>query len=115
MSDAAPAVSIEHLTVSYQTKPVLIDVSLDVPRGTVVGILGPNGAGKSTVIKSVMGFVDRDYGTVRLFGEEVEHARGRGAYVPQRGQIDWTSWGATGMSAGTNRCAAPTTRSHAGR
>ncbi len=89
MSDVTSAVTIEHLTVSYQTKPVLIDVSLDIPRGSVVGILGPNGAGKSTVIKSIMGFVDRDYGTVRLFGEEVEHARGRVAYVPQRGQIDW--------------------------
>ena len=90
MNTDAPAVSIEHLTVSYQTKPVLVDVSLEVPKGTVVGILGPNGAGKSTVIKSVMGFVDRDFGTVRIFGEEVEHARGRVAYVPQRGQIDWS-------------------------
>ena len=90
MNTDAPAVSIEHLTVSYQTKPVLVDVSLEVPKGTVVGILGPNGAGKSTVIKSVMGFVDRDYGTVRIFGEAVENARGRVAYVPQRGQIDWS-------------------------
>ena len=90
MNQDVPAVSIEHLTVSYQTKPVLVDVSLEVPKGTVVGILGPNGAGKSTVIKSVMGFVDRDYGTVRIFGEAVENARGRVAYVPQRGQIDWS-------------------------
>ena len=47
-----------------------MDVSFEVPRGHVVGILGPNGAGKSTIIKSVMGFVDRDYGSVRLFGED---------------------------------------------
>lgn len=88
-STPTTAVSVEHLTVSYQTKPVLVDVSFDVPRGTVVGILGPNGAGKSTVIKSIMGFVPRDFGTVRIFGENVEHGRGRVAYVPQRGQIDW--------------------------
>ncbi len=85
-----PAISIRHLTVSYRNKPVLVDVSLDVPRGTVIGILGPNGAGKSTLIKSVMGFVDRDFGTVSLFGEEVENVQGRVAYVPQRGQIDWS-------------------------
>jgi manganese/iron transport system ATP-binding protein len=89
MTDRAPAIAMEHLTVSYGTKPVLIDVSLDVPQGCVVGILGPNGAGKSTLIKSVMGFVPRDFGTVRLFGETVDDARGRVAYVPQRGQIDW--------------------------
>jgi ABC-type Mn2+/Zn2+ transport system ATPase subunit len=83
------AISIENLTVSYGSKPVLIDVSVEIPAGSVVGIMGPNGAGKSTLIKSVMGFVPRDFGTVRLFGEAVEHARGRVAYVPQRGLIDW--------------------------
>ncbi|MFC1707254.1 metal ABC transporter ATP-binding protein [Planctomycetota bacterium] len=83
------AVSVEHLTVSYGAKPVLVDISFAVPRGCVVGILGPNGAGKSTLIKAVMGFVPRDYGTVRVFGEVVESARGRVAYVPQRGQVDW--------------------------
>jgi ABC-type Mn2+/Zn2+ transport system ATPase subunit len=86
---APPAIAIEHLTVSYGVKPVLVDISLEVPRGCVVGILGPNGAGKSTLIKSVMGFVARDFGTVRLFGEQVDDARGRVAYVPQRSQIDW--------------------------
>ncbi len=83
------AISIENLTVSYGSKPVLIDVSVKIPAGSVVGIMGPNGAGKSTLIKSVMGFVPRDFGKVRLFGEAVEHARGRVAYVPQRGLIDW--------------------------
>lgn len=85
-----PAISIRNLTVSYQNKPVLIDVSLDIPTGMVVGILGPNGAGKSTLIKSVMGFVERDFGTVSLFGEELDNAQGRVAYVPQRSQIDWS-------------------------
>jgi len=84
-----PAISIRNLTVSYGRKPVLVDVSLDIPKGSVVGILGPNGAGKSTLIKSVMGFVPRDFGSVHLFGERVDHVRGRVAYVPQRGQIDW--------------------------
>jgi manganese/iron transport system ATP-binding protein/manganese/zinc/iron transport system ATP- binding protein len=68
---------------------VLIDVSFEVAAGSVVGILGPNGAGKSTVIKAIMGFVDRDFGQVRIFGKPVRDARGAVAYVPQRGQIDW--------------------------
>jgi len=86
---ADTAISVQHLTVSYGNKPVLIDVSLDVPTGSVVGILGPNGAGKSTLIKGVMGFVPKDFGEVRIFDEPVEDARGHVAYVPQRGQIDW--------------------------
>ena len=83
------AVQLRNITVSYNTKPVLIDISLDVPQGTVVGILGPNGAGKSTLIKTVMGFERRDFGTVSVFGKPVEQVKGRIAYVPQRGQIDW--------------------------
>jgi manganese/iron transport system ATP-binding protein len=89
MNASVPAIGIEHLTVSYRSQPVLVNITLDIPVGTVVGVVGPNGAGKSTLIKSVMGFVARDFGIVRICGEEVEHARGRVAYVPQRGQIDW--------------------------
>ena len=89
MNEKAPAIEIEHLTVSYRSQPVLVNITLSVPVGTVVGVVGPNGAGKSTLIKSVMGFVARDFGTVKICGEVVEDARGRVAYVPQRGQIDW--------------------------
>lgn len=83
------AVQVAHLTVSYQAKTVLVDISFEVEPGLVVGILGPNGAGKSTVIKSIMGFVPRDFGKVWVQGNQVSDARGQVAYVPQRGQIDW--------------------------
>ena len=46
----------------------LKDVSLDVPQGAIVGFLGRNGAGKSTTLKSVLGLVHPDSGTVRAFG-----------------------------------------------
>ena len=43
-------------------------VSLDVPQGAIVGFIGRNGAGKSTTLKSVLGLVHPDGGTVRVFG-----------------------------------------------
>ena len=46
----------------------LKDVSLDVPQGAIVGFIGRNGAGKSTTLKSVLGLVHPDSGTVRDFG-----------------------------------------------
>lgn len=46
----------------------LKDVSLDVPQGAIVGFIGRNGAGKSTTLKSVLGLVHPDGGTVRAFG-----------------------------------------------
>ena len=46
----------------------LQDVSLDVPQGAIVGFIGRNGAGKSTTLKSILGLVHPDGGTVRAFG-----------------------------------------------
>lgn len=45
------------------------DVSFAVARGTVAGLVGPNGAGKTTVIRSLLGLVASDAGSVELLGE----------------------------------------------
>ncbi|WP_079978683.1 ABC transporter ATP-binding protein [Halolamina sediminis] len=55
------------------------DVSLAVEPGEVVGLLGPNGAGKTTTIKSILGLILPDAGTVRVHGIDV-HANPRAAY-----------------------------------
>lgn len=84
-----PAIEISHLTVSYNSRPVLLDVDLRIEPGLLVGVIGPNGAGKSTLIKAILGFVPRDVGEVRVLGLDTKQARGRVAYVPQRGAVDW--------------------------
>lgn len=48
--------------------PILHDVSFDVREGEVFGFLGPNGAGKTTTIKTLLGLLRPDAGTIRLFG-----------------------------------------------
>ena len=63
--------------------------SVEIPEGQLIGIIGPNGSGKSTLIKSMLGFVRADVGTVEVFGEDVASVKGRIAYVPQRGTVDW--------------------------
>ena len=55
----------------------LKDVSLDVPQGAIVGFIGRNGAGKSTTLKSVLGLVHPDSGTVRAFGLDYAAIRRR--------------------------------------
>jgi manganese/iron transport system ATP-binding protein/manganese/zinc/iron transport system ATP- binding protein len=84
-----PAIEVEHLTVSYGPSPALLDVSVQIPAGLLVGVIGPNGSGKSTLIKAILGFVRPDFGSVKLFGEPADKAKGRVAYVPQRGSVDW--------------------------
>jgi ABC-type Mn2+/Zn2+ transport system ATPase subunit len=83
------AIEVENLTVSYGPKPALLDVSLTIQKGLLVGVIGPNGAGKSTLIKAILGFVKRDVGVVRIQGIPAEKAKGLVAYVPQRGTVDW--------------------------
>jgi ABC-type Mn2+/Zn2+ transport system ATPase subunit len=84
-----PAIEVENLTVSYGPTPALLDVSLAIEPGQLVGVIGPNGSGKSTLVKTILGFIRPDFGTVRLFGQPADQAKGRVAYVPQRGAVDW--------------------------
>ena len=84
-----PAIEVENLTVSYGPMPALLDVTFSISPGQLVGVIGPNGSGKSTLIKALLGFMKPDFGEVRLFGEPADKAKGRVAYVPQRGSVDW--------------------------
>lgn len=88
-SKQPPAIEVDHLTVSYGPVPALLDISLKISAGNLVGVIGPNGSGKSTLIKAILGFVKSDYGSVKLFGKEASRIKGRVAYVPQRGAVDW--------------------------
>lgn len=83
------AIEVAHLTVSYNARPALLDVSVNIEADQLVGVIGPNGAGKSTFIKAVLGFVKPDLGTVRIAGSNAQNAKGLVAYVPQRGAVDW--------------------------
>ncbi len=63
------ALSVEHLNKSYPGFS-LQDVSLTLPKGTIMGIVGENGAGKSTVMKIMLDLVRADSGTVHILGCE---------------------------------------------
>lgn len=83
------ALQAHQLTVNYDKTPVLWDISLEVPSGTIVGIIGPNGAGKSTLIKTALGLVPPISGKIEFFGLPLSETRHRVAYVPQRESVDW--------------------------
>ena len=60
--DRPTALSVDDLTVAYDSKPAIWDIDLDVPEGVLMAIVGPNGAGKSTLIKSVLNLIPRAAG-----------------------------------------------------
>ena len=64
---------LQHVTVRFDDRRVLDDVSTIIQRGDRVGIVGPNGAGKSTLVKTLLGELQPDSGTVET-GSKLEIA-----------------------------------------
>ena len=88
------AINIEHLTVSYQKNqenlPVLSDVSLAVPAGTVCAIIGPSGCGKSTLLKVAAGLIKDYEGQVTVGGRPLDTRSMTIGFMPQSyGLLPW--------------------------
>jgi manganese/zinc/iron transport system ATP- binding protein len=81
--------AVHDLTVAYHRKPVLWDVELNIPEGTLSGIVGPNGAGKSTLLKACLELIPKTSGEALIYGKSYETQRDLIAYVPQRESVDW--------------------------
>jgi manganese/iron transport system ATP-binding protein len=83
-----PILDVRHLTVRYNGRAALDDLTFHLHEGERVAVVGPNGAGKSTLFKVVSGVLPPTSGEVTIFG-----SRPGGhvciAYIPQRSQVDW--------------------------
>ncbi|HZY91654.1 MAG TPA: ABC transporter ATP-binding protein, partial [Thermoplasmata archaeon] len=83
-----PPLEVEGVTVAFGPRTALVDATVSVEAGEVVGLAGPNGSGKTTLLRAALGLVPLERGIVRLSGEDVgrldirERAR-RVAWVPQ--------------------------------
>ncbi len=64
------AVLVKDLTRRFRSKVALDNVSLTVEPGCVFGLVGENGAGKTTLIKHLMGLLNAQSGSVRVFGAD---------------------------------------------
>jgi ABC-2 type transport system ATP-binding protein len=62
-------IEVESLTKRFGSTLAVEDLSFTVSPGTITGFLGPNGAGKSTTLRSILGLVQPDAGTVRVLGK----------------------------------------------
>ena len=81
--------SLSNINVSYDGSRILRGVSLTVPEKSLVCLMGRNGVGKTTTLKSIVGLVKPESGSVKLAGTELKgltpdaRAREGIGYVPQ--------------------------------
>ncbi len=83
----------QNISKSYNKKPVLQDVSIDLKQGEAVGLLGPNGAGKTTLFSIIIGITKTDNGRLGLGDHDITNlpiylrARLGISYLPQESSI----------------------------
>ncbi len=88
-----PSLHAKNLAKSYKKRTVVVDVSMSVESGTIVGLLGPNGAGKTTCFYMIAGLVAADKGSVFIDDLDITplpiHGRARAGigYLPQEASI----------------------------
>lgn len=79
----SPVIEFDDVSFRFAGPPVLESVNLTIEQGEFLGVVGPNGSGKTTLLKLVLGLLDPNRGTVRVFGEAPREVRHRVGYVPQ--------------------------------
>src|SRR5919107_1157136 len=81
-------IRLEHLAKAFGAKPVLRDVTLEVPDGRNTVIIGGSGAGKSVTLKLIVGLLEPDAGRVLVDNENV-HQLDREQLTALRGRIGY--------------------------
>lgn len=77
------------VTVLYNNRPALENITVDIPHGGLVAVVGPNGAGKSTLFKALVGLLPLNSGSILVHGQPLGHHQDCVAYLPQREEVDW--------------------------
>ena len=73
-----PMIAFEHVSIAFNDRPVLEDVSFSVERGETLCILGRSGVGKSVSLRLLMGFLKPDSGSIQVDGQLVSSMREEG-------------------------------------
>ena len=76
--------SLENLNKQYENVRAIKNISFEVNKGEIYGFLGPNGAGKTTTIRTIMGIIQPDSGSIKLHGKNINlNGRKNLGYLPE--------------------------------
>ena len=68
-----PMIELKNVSMSFQDRRILDDVSLQVQPGEIMVVIGPSGAGKSTLLRLMIGLLKPDAGQIWVDGREISH------------------------------------------
>jgi len=66
-----PIISLENVSLSFDNRKILDNVSFKINQGQILGMLGPNGVGKSTIFNMITGLIKPDFGKIKFNGTDV--------------------------------------------
>ena len=72
-ADNDPIIQVRDVWVSFSDHPVLKGLDLDVKRGEILGFVGASGGGKSVLMRTIIGLVRKQKGTIEVFGHDLDH------------------------------------------
>jgi zinc transport system ATP-binding protein len=82
-------IEITNLSAGYNDKVIIEDINLQVYKNDFIGIIGPNGGGKTTFLKTLLGLIPIQKGSIKIFDEPPVKANKFIGYVPQTTNFDW--------------------------
>lgn len=86
-----PILSVLDLRKSFGDNTVLNGINFKVYPGQIIGYIGPNGAGKSTTVKIFLGMLEKDSGSIEIFGKSLNHGdweyKKKIGYVPEQSDL----------------------------
>ena len=87
-----PILKLQNISLSFQNRQILENISFEINQGEIFGMLGPNGVGKSTIFNLVTGLIKPNKGDIIIKNEKVNEypifmrtSKFKIGYVPQYG------------------------------
>ena len=87
-----PIIQLDKVSLSFEKRQILQDISFEINKGEIFGMLGPNGVGKSTIFNLITGLISPDKGSILINDEKVNNfpiflrtSKFKIGYVPQYG------------------------------
>ncbi|MFN8007864.1 MAG: ABC transporter ATP-binding protein [Terriglobia bacterium] len=70
-----PAILMDRVSFSYNSRPILQNIDLQIPRQSILGLIGPNGSGKTTLLKLISRILHPQQGQILIDGQPLDGLR----------------------------------------